>query len=293
MLTAQGPIFIPGANRTVEAIGRPDGSLLCLAAQAGLAHGRMDWHFPDFYINAWCLCGLEQAALAAERLDLTGEAARLRASAAALAVAMERLLPGYGDARDPVVAPWPTGAAPGGRDQLAERFLAWYQRKRLDEDGRRRAEPLWTYFEAAQAHNAFLLGFRREAWICLDGLLDRPNQVHHEGAPGGNETFPFANGGAIRGWLAKDRPVGGNMPHGWTSAEMIAALRDVFVVDEPDGLRLGVGVPAAWLRPGARFGVTDLPTRHGLLSYTVTIAADGRPLLDLRCAAPCTLDLPT
>ncbi len=292
MLSATGTILVPGANRTLGSLGHVDSTLLCLAAQGGLVHGRMDGHFPDFYINAWCLSGLEQAALAAGQLGSTDEAARLHARATTLATALADFLPHYGNERDPAVAPWPTGVVPGGRARLGEHFMTWYRRERLDQTGGRRPEPLWTYFEAAQAHNAFLLGYREEAWSCLSGLLDCPNQVHHEGAPSANETLPFGNGETVRGWLAPDRQVGGNMPHNWTSSEMIAALRDVFVVDDPTGLRLGAGVPSSWLFPGARFGVSDLPTRHGRISYTVTIAADGRPHLDLQSTAPCTLDLP-
>ena len=70
------------------------------------------------------------------------------------------------------------------------------------------------------------------------------------------------------------------MPHGWTAAEWIMLLRDLFVRDDGDRLVLGPHVPAAWRVPGARFGARGLPTRFGLVSYSVTVAEDGTFALD-------------
>ena len=39
-------------------------------------------------------------------------------------------------------------------------------------------------------------------------------------------------------------------------------------------LVLGRGVPDAWLRPGARFGVRSMPTERGVVSYEARVGAD-------------------
>jgi hypothetical protein len=152
---------------------------------------------------------------------------------------------------------------------------------RLTPEGTRKPERLWTYFEAAQAHNAFLLGLRDEAWTCLDGMLAPTTATwdvgaYIEGEAGGNEWLPFENGKGRRGWLDEKHAMAGNMPHNWTSAEMIAALRDVFVREDGAELVLGSGVPSRWFRPGAEFGVKRLPTALGLVTYEVQVGANGK-----------------
>jgi hypothetical protein len=194
------------------------------------------------------------------------------------------LLAQYGDPRDAAVAPWPSGAFAADADLLRGPFDNWYCANRLTEDGRRTPEPLWTYFEAAHIHNAVLLGLRQEAWVNLDGMLDGdypwPVSVYHEGRFGGNECLPYRNGEGRRGWLKAGSATAGNMPHNWTSAEMICLLRDLFVRETDEGLVLGEGVPPTWLAPGSCFGVLDLPTGFGKVSYTATVDPESRVNLD-------------
>ena len=40
------------------------------------------------------------------------------------------------------------------------------------------------------------------------------------------------------------------MPHNWTTAELLAAMRDLLVREDGDGLVIGSGVPRAWLPEG-------------------------------------------
>ena len=149
-------------------------------------------------------------------------------------------------------------------------------------EGGRIREPLWTYFEAAQIHNAMLLGMKDEAWVNLEGMLDDGGGVsaYVEGEPFGNEHMPYRNDLNARGWLDPDRAQAGNMPHLWTAAELVALVRDLFVREDNGQLVLGVGVPHSWLTPGSRFGVADMPTTLGPVSYTVTVSADGTCCLD-------------
>ena len=284
MLTATAPLRVVAENRLPMYITAPANSIVCLPAENGLVHGRMDWHAPDFYINCWAYCGLSEAALAARRLGREGLAAQWAAEAERVDEAIAaHLLPGYGNERDPVVTPHPTGALAGHRDALRAKLGDWYCRNRLTADGARSPERLWTYFEAGQIHNAMLLGLLDEAWICLDGMLSDGApwgvSAYTEGEPEGNEFLPYKNTAGMRGWLQPDRTKSGNMPHLWTGAEMIALIREMFVREENGGLVLGTGVPAVWLRPGSRFGVQNMPTDFGPVTYTVTVEWDGETWL--------------
>ena len=295
MRTATRPLHAMTENRIPRFWSSPSETIFCLPADRGLVHGRMDHHSPDFYINCWVAAGYAQAAYAARRLGLAADAETWEAAAREVErLIAERLLPHYGgNPRDPIVTPHPTGALTGEstRPELTERLAAWFRRDRLDASGRRKPEPEWTYFEAAQTHNALLLGLKNEAWTCLNGLLDdatRPWQVAAwiEGRAGGNEHLPFGNAASARGWLRSDRALGGNMPHNWTSAEVLALLRDVFVRETDEGLLLGDGVPPEWLRPGSVFGATRLPTTRGTVTYSARVTPDGTVHLEYEGPTP-------
>ncbi len=278
--TATAPIHAMADTRTPAAWDSPASTLVCVAASDGLIRGRMDWHHPDFYINAWSLCGLREAAWAATRLGRT-EAAAWTAQADDLEARIAaHLLPAYGNDRDPACAPHPTGALVG-HPGLTAALGGWLRQRRIDATGRRIPEREWTYFEAAQAHNALRIGLREEAWVLLDGLLapDGPRDAAAfiEGPPDGGEMLPFGRSPRANGWLAPGAALGGNMPHNWTTAELMLALRDVLVREAPGGIVIGAGVPRRWLSPGARFGCTGLPIADGArVSWTATVGADCR-----------------
>jgi hypothetical protein len=285
MISATEPLRMVTENRTASTYNTPAGTILCLPAQHGVIHGRMDGHSPDFYINCWALLGLSMGSWAAEKLG-EAEGKRWQSAADQLEDAISReLLPVYGNERDPIVTPYPSGALSGPRyrEALKNQFIKWYRANRLDEANQRKPELLWTYFEAAQIHNAILLGFKDEAWACLDGMLEAATSPWNISAwtegPPGYGGLPFGNDYEAKGWLDKDRAIAGNMPHNWTSGEMMTMLRDLFVVEEGDALVLGKGVPAAWLKPGSRFGVKNLPTDLGLVSYSVEVQTNGLPKL--------------
>jgi len=291
MIEADAPVRHVGENRLPAYGDTPGVNLLCLASQNGLIRGRMDWHSPDFYLNCWAVAGFRLAAQAAGELGKhtlarawTDRADRLEDALA------KHLLPAYGNERDPAVAPHPTGVLAGHTDDLRARFETWFRANRLGPDGTRRAERLWTYFEVAHVHNAFRLGLDNLAWTGLDGLLGEGGTARWdvsafgEGLPGGAEYLPYRNGEGRRGWLDPQTALAGNMPHGWTAAEWILLLRDLFVRDDGDCLVLAPHIPRAWLLPGAQFGARDLPTRFGLVSYLATVGDGGE--IDLEYDGP-------
>ena len=293
MIATAVPIRAICDTRLAWLLNSPGGSVLCLAARDGLAHSRMDHHSPDFFINCWGQAALRLGSEAAAAAGEGAESFRLTALAQEIdARIASKLLPAFGgNDRDSIIAPWPSGALAGNSDELAQRFGTHYRSHRLDADGGRKPEPMWTYFEAAQAHNALLLGFADEGWITLSGMIAKPNHSWDcghdgEGAPNSNEYLPFLNhlpgpkGAEARGWLHPEHATYGNMPHNWTSGEIIAALRDTLVQERDGRLLLGAGVPRTWRFPGARFGAERLPTDLGPVSFTIVIEADGRPRLE-------------
>ena len=293
MIAATVPIRAVCDSRLAWLLNSPSGSVLCLAAQHGLAHARMDHHCPDFFINCWGQAAVRLGAEAAEAAGDRAESFRLTALAQEIDARIAKsLLPDFGNNdRDSIITPWPSGALAGHREELARRFGTYYRTHRLAADGGRKAEPMWTYFEAAQAHNALLLGFADEAWTTLSGMIAKsegPWDCGHdgEGSPSGNEFLPFLNhlpgpkGAEARGWLHPQHATHGNMPHNWTSGEIVAALRDTLVQERDGRLLLGAGVPRSWRVPGARFGAQRLPTDLGPVSFTILIEADGRARLE-------------
>jgi hypothetical protein len=282
MLHTADPIYALSENRVPKYQHTPDVNLVCYPSDSGLINGRMDWHSPNFYINAWAACGLREAAWAARQV---GEAeiadswlSRARDLEACIA---ERLLPHFGNDRDSAVVPYPTGLFSDQREQLRVHFEKWFSANRLTRQNRRSAERLWTYFEAAQAHNALLLGMKHEAWTVIDGMLGPSDgwdlSIFGEGEPGGNEYLPFRNDCGANGWLDRETGLAGNMPHNWTSAEVVNLLRDVFAREEGGELVVGDLVPARWLKPGSRFGVEALPTDYGPITYVVEVPEHGLP----------------
>lgn len=275
MLTAEAPVYRPADMRTVFAHWKINSDLLCMPHKGNHIHGRMDWHYPDFYINCWACTGLYTAAQTAQLAGDTEKAAAWRAMAERLdAAIVTELLPDFGNERDSCVAPYPCLVPGGDADTLRGYFNAWYDKKRLTPEGERSREPLWTYFEAAQIHNAFLLGERERAWKCLDGFLSDEHwhgmSIYTESSWGKTEMLPFGRHQNARGWLQKGAD-GANMPHNWTSSEAFLLLRDLFVTEEGDHLALFKGVPRSWIFPGARFGVSQLPTALGTVSFEATV----------------------
>lgn len=232
MLSAQTPLRAVGTGRIPNYIDTPAINVVCLPSQNGCIAGRMDWHAPDFFINCWSVRGLRDGAQAAQwRGDERG-ALHWEALADQLErAAFDHLLPRYGNERDPIITPYPSGTfcTEEFLPALREHFATWFRANRFDDNGARRRERLWTYFEVAQIHNAFRLGFHEEARRCLDDLLNDELEVgaFPEGTPGGNEYLPFGNGANRRGWLDTQKACAGNMPHGWTCAEMINLLHFV------------------------------------------------------------------
>lgn len=242
-----------------------DRLLVCKAAENGLIQGRMDHHFPGFYVNAWAYTGLTFGAEAARRLNREELASKWQNTAQTLEQNLLKQIPQMGlNHRDLCVFPYPSGlfnGLPVQKSMFKQKLEALY----VSPEGERVPEVYWKYFEAAAIHNAFLCGENETAWLLLDGLLNDGDTLGDYGeGPAITDCFPFGTRPKFAlGWLRDGACVRANMPHNWANAELIAALRDMFVAENTDGtLRFGIGMKAEW--DNASFH--NLPTPQGVVS---------------------------
>jgi hypothetical protein len=105
--------------------------------------------------------------------------------------------------------------------------------------------------------------------------VDEPDQLvlslyGHLGAGMTEDTF-------VSGEAASVAPLGVRRersmylpPNSASNAALLETLRLMLVEEQDSGLRLAFATPRAWLRPGRRIAVTNLPTSFGPLSYTLS-----------------------
>ncbi|MEP7291967.1 MAG: hypothetical protein ABI835_09295, partial [Chloroflexota bacterium] len=262
MLHTEVPITGTTEIRTPQMMLAADSDLMCLPADDGMIMGRMDGHFPIMWINAFAYFGLTRAAMCATALGEDGM--RFQQEADALQQTMVRRAPelfGQND-RDPNSAFWPTGWASRDDETIQRGFEHFWDTVRCPE-GVYTREPMWTYFEAGQAHNYLLLGQPDRTWITIEHFLTQhiaPGlYTYSEGDSDENSSLQWQR---TRGW-DHIRYV---TPHGWTAAELFLLLRDCLAREEGDALIIGSGIPEAWLE--SAFSVQNLPTYFGELSFS-------------------------
>jgi hypothetical protein len=75
----------------------------------------------------------------------------------------------------------------------------------------------------------------------------------------------------------------GDMPHTWVAAGFIETVRAMFVYEREDdaALIVAAGIPRAWLDSGEPIAAKRLPTRYGVLSYTLRADGTGRTVMQL------------
>jgi hypothetical protein len=215
----------------------------------------------------WALAGAHEAVALARSLGREEEASAWAAQREGLRAALDRALP-EGEAIPPALD------APGGQD-WGNLWAAWPGPGLAPDDPRvtatlKRArrgfrEGLATYLDGRVLHH--YLGFRvlqtellrRERAPVVSGLYDA--LAHTTATHGGWELglHPYGS-----------RSVDDNMtPHGWWAAEYVALLRNMLVREEGGGLVLGSALAPGWVAPGRRVAVSDAPTLHGPVSFSL------------------------
>ena len=239
----------------------PETDLMCMAAEDGLIVGRMDIHFPILWCSGFAYLGLRRAALCATALGLDGS--RFDLEADRLQEALFRKAPGFfgKNPRDVNSAFWPTGWASRSDENIQKGFEDFWNNVRCP-NGTYTREPLWTYFEAGQAHNYLLLGHRDRAWLTVENFLDAHTApglyTYSEGKDDENSALLWQR---TRRWDI----IRYVTPHGWTAAELFLLLRDCLAREDGDQLIIGSGIPMSWMEKP--FSVENMPTYFGRLSF--------------------------
>ncbi len=274
------PVRLPARNVLPRTRLHRDQELVCEAAADGLIVGRMDWHRPLFWVNAFAAAGLRLAAEMASALGRP-ESAAWRAEGDELAAALRARIDGFGrNERDSVCAIWPTEVLDRGDAEAARAFDSWWSQHRHDRQGGYRGEPRWRYFELGQAHNLLLLGMRDRALLTVEQFLrtqDAPGL--YAWAEGDHTGDPTGDWRMIRGWW----PTSKIMPHGWVAAEMALLIRDLLVHEAGDRLVIGAGVRPEWLSSCEPLAVSGAPTRFGTVDWRFETIGTGRHTLTIRC----------
>jgi len=268
MRHTEDPIKVYTENAIPQLMLEPDLDIMCMPAQDGFIIGRMDRHLPLVWVNSFAYFGLRRAALCARELGLDNsvyerEAADLKDKLSK----RSRELFGQND-RDVNCAFWPTGWANRDDAFIMGKFNEFWDKVRF-VDGEHRPEPMWTYFEAGQAHNNIINGHRERAWVSIDYFLGKHTAqglyTYHESDCDENSSLLWQR---TRGW----DDINFVTPHGWTAAELFLLLRDCLAREEDGALLIGSGVPMSW--KGRDFSVCGLPTYHGRLSYRYEAESD-------------------
>ncbi len=61
----------------------------------------------------------------------------------------------------------------------------------------------------------------------------------------------------------------GDRQHLWTPVAVVRAIRDSMVMEQGDGLQLGLGTDRSWLASGKPVGIADAPTHFGRVSWNL------------------------
>lgn len=114
-----------------------------------------------------------------------------------------------------------------------------------------------TPYEFRSVPAFILLGQKDRAWDLMNFLMKcrRPLGWNHW-AEVVNSRYRFAD-------------YFGDMPHTWVGAEMLHAVRTLFVYEQGGALVLGAGIDRKWLSDPAGISVKGLPTHYGAVSYSV------------------------
>jgi len=263
MITATGPVKTFTEHMTPYLVMEPNMDIPCIASKDGLIMGRMDNHFALIWVNLFSWFGLTRSAICASALGLDEEAKKYQALADKLSSAIERKSKevfGEND-RDVNIAYWPSGWAKRDDAFINSKFDEFWNTVRCP-DGKHSPEPLWTYFEAGQAHNNLLRGRRDLSWVSIEHFLTNHTAPglysYHEGECDENSSLQWQR---LRGW-DEIRYV---TPHGWTAAELFHLLRDCLIREEDEGLVIGSGIPESWL--SSDFSVKNIPTYFGKASF--------------------------
>jgi hypothetical protein len=226
----------------------------------------MDWQRPVLFVNAASYCGLLSAAQMAGRVGKDADAQLWRDRASGLKQAWAK---SFASAEVDNERSYINGLFPAwvvsDKDAFAKK-LAERRAKSHDPQDQLIDRPLWTYFNAAEAHQWLMLGQPDKAWNDLRWFWD------NQASPGlftwwegKGEENTFHRWEQSRGWVAPQHVT----PHYWTAAEVLLLQLDMLACLDESGheptLVIGAGIPKEWL--DVTMSVKGLSTRLGKVDW--------------------------
>jgi len=258
--------------------------VICLPAKDGIIQGTMDFgvDYSLGWVNHWAICGLREAAHAADVLGYPEDADAFRVEANDLQTALRQYAMSHPAfltyERTTNSLLWPTRAWADDFETIREPFDEWWRKNRGDGINFQ-PEPYWLYFEESQAHNALLIGSRERAWQAVDYRLrhqDLPGLYGWREGGSGVGTENATRGVTLIPFLRGCQKFDSITPHGWSQAEMWLLQRAMLVEEWEDGLLLFAGIPQHWLQPDARIAFHGFPTWYGKVSAILEVDAAGK-----------------
>ncbi len=269
MLAADHAIRRPFVGPSVPRLeGNPNLTLVAEPARNGLIIGRMDNHFPLLFVNAVSYRGLLDAASLAVRVQQIDCAKRWRKKAQDLGQAWWDAFrpPESENPRTYINGFSPAGIAVLRRDRYLKELQDRWNRNR-NQRGEFLTDPVWTYFDIAEALQWVFLNRPDRVWSTLLWFWD------HQSSPGlytwwegRGEENTFNRWQGVRGWVKPTCVT----PHYWTAAEVLMLQLDMLACMRPDAdspvLVVGAGIPKSWLRN--KLEVTGLPLAFGRVDWS-------------------------
>ncbi len=249
-----------------------------------LKPGRCDGYHPE-YTEAFDIAGLRGAAMLAEAVGKSTEAAKWKALAHHLLTMYDsKFGKNLGKDYGSYCVLWPSRLYPVDTGKGCEQFKTTASQK---PGG-------WRYFALARAHQGLLAGNREAGHGTLDLHLE------HEQMRG---WYAFDEGGksGSGGWGRVRTTWNGNvaMPHGWAVAEFWLLMRDCLAFENGERLVLLSGVPPAWFTHENGITIESLPTYFGDLGLQwkpvtggaiMTLAGQAQPPEGFLLRLPARLD---
>ncbi len=79
-----------------------------------------------------------------------------------------------------------------------------------------------------------------------------------------------------RGQEPGTKKTSGDRQHLWTPVAVVRFLRDALVMEQPDGLHLGLAAARSWMQQGQSVGVRQAPTHFGEVTYQIKSDVENR-----------------
>lgn len=231
----------------------------------GLITGKMDNHYPIFYVNAVSYLGLKKAAIMALTLGYEKNHKLYENEASKLKVSWEEQLATHPDnknQRTRISGIYPSNIVSNSTHTyqalLEDNWNAWFA-----NDDR---QSKWTYFDVAEAHQWLHLGEEKKVWSVLNWFWNHQSSKGlYTWWEGDKEENSFELWPNVRGWSNPDNVT----PHYWTAAEMLLLQLNMLVYEsgelESPTITLGLGLSVDMLQ--SKVEVSGINTIHGKISW--------------------------